>query len=282
MKAFNNPDDVIRLHQAGMTVNKIADTLGISTALVYKIRTAYGIRTSRKIDLPIDDIISEFNAGTSIKTLAAKHSISRDVLIRRFNELGITTRSISESMYIRMANTDAKGRSELTAKAHETVRNKSAEYFKALQTKGAFTKAKTMSKVGFMEGYVSGRLLNAGFKPIGQLPVGTYNIDIACGLVAVEIHNRTDHPHSPECTRKRIITLLKSGWFVLYVKLNRQLTFNEVAMNKIVKACQLARLDPTPEREYWMIRSTGELFAAGRLNGDDLTLIPTSESLLND
>ena len=64
---------------------------------------------------------------------------------------------------------------------------------------------------------LTGMLQQRGVECKPQFPVGKYNIDIACGSVAVEVHRHSGQPHRRPILRERIEYLINNGWSVMYV-----------------------------------------------------------------
>lgn len=229
------------------------------------------------IDVPL--AIGMFNSGKSVNAIANHFGCSRNVIGLRFKNAGVAVRNRSEGMYARMAETPFDKRQELAIGANKAMRSRSHEWHMRRLTQAATCKEATLCKVGILEQSVADRL--AKFKPIMQKAVGTYNIDIAAGAVAVEIHNSTVHPHIRADYRNRIIHLLKCGYTVVYVKIARHIVINEIAINKLIEVCKYSGSNESLRGKYWVIRGTGEGLAIGTLNGNDLSIIETSESLFD-
>jgi transposase-like protein len=273
-----NIDNAIALYDSGKSIQEVANVLSVSAPFVFQRFKKAGIkmRGIRK-NVPVSKIIADYESGVSMKQLAKRYGICRDVIYRRFAESGITPRNRSESMYLRMKQSTPEERSKLAANAHEVIRNKPPEFHQANAIKQAISKQRTRSKVGIFEDIVIDALKE--LNPIWQLAIGPYNIDIACGNIAIEIHNNWRNPHAYPFYTKRIKYLLECGWNVVYIKLGESVLIDKPTLNKIVSVCKSASLNPSGRCEYWMIRGTGEFIASGCMDGNDFTTIPIPESV---
>jgi len=117
-------------------------------------------------------------------------------------------------------------------------------------------------------------LLLRGAETTMEAASGRYNIDIAVGSVAVEVHPYSFNPLGPTRLRERQRTryLCNRGWLVLYVWISaRSYTLDEVTADYIVALAESAKRDPSLVGEYRVIRGTSELVATGRGDGDELS-----------
>ena len=51
----------------------------------------------RKIGLPVEEIVTEYEAGVSPRDLADKHGVGIDTIVRRLTEAGVTLRTMTEA-----------------------------------------------------------------------------------------------------------------------------------------------------------------------------------------
>jgi hypothetical protein len=220
-----------------------------------------------------------YNSGLSVKKLAIEFGCSRPTIVDRLQSRGITQRNRSESMYLRMSQTDMEGRKKLVAGANNGMRNSTKEQRENRLQKASIKKQQSLSKVGILEDFVFNAIKD--LSPVAQKSFGVYNIDIAVGTVAIEIHNASAYPHTHKPTRKRIVNLLKGGWTVIYIKFGKEAIINETAINNLRFLIQHPRFYPSVACKYWMIRGTGEIATIGGLNGDNLSIIETSKNASN-
>lgn len=229
------------------------------------------------IDVPL--AIEMFNSGKSVKAIADHFGCSRTVIQHRFRKAGITVRNRSEGMYARMAETSIEDRRKLVNGANNGMRNSSFQDRMRRLCLSAIGKQRSLSEVGILEEFVAEKL--AFFDPIMQLAFGPYNIDIAIGSVAIEIHSCSSHPHSRINHRQRLKNLLKAGYTVVYVKPSKKTIINDAAINQLISVCEFARSNKAIRGKYWVIRGTGEGIAIGTLDGNDLSVVETPISLLD-
>jgi hypothetical protein len=226
-------------------------------------------------------IIEGFKSGKSVLALAGEFKVSRQVISKRLKDAGIVLRTGSEANIIRMANTSAEQRRELVKKANEAMRNMPDDLIASAHCKMAITRQRSLSQVGDKEIDLFNALQNRGYDPVLQFPFMAYNIDIACGKVAVEIHNSTANPHTIPKLRKRIENLLKHGWSIIYVKIPRKKTIDPAALEEVISFHQSSSRNESAVCQYRVIDSAGKLCAAGHFNGNNFSLIPASESLID-
>ena len=223
--------------------------------------------TGRRTLVNADDIINKYTAGHSIKKLASDNGFSRQVIYRVLRENNIPIRNLSESMYVRMANTPPEERQRLASAAHEAKRG----YVNSPETRHKMALAKNKRVGIFEDGFIKA-LTNAGIDTTPQQPFLAYNLDIGCGNVAVEIE--VGHGvliHTPKI-RKRLVECLEAGMNMIYVSIpSRGSVIHGACYEQIISLVKLCRRYPPKTCQYWMIRSTGEVYATGRLYRDKLS-----------
>ena len=103
----------------------------------------------------------------------------------------------------------------------------------------------------------------AGIPNIPQDPFLSYNLDIGCGDIAVEIHRHTDSPLAPRHIKK-VMNCINAGKSMLYVWINptKNILLPECYEN-VVSIIQQFRSNPPVRSKYWVIRGTGKLYATG-------------------
>lgn len=222
------------------------------------------------------DVASQFTQGASVKSLAVKFGRSRSVINACLADHGIKTRCRSDSMYLRMSKTSFEDRKKLTEKANQAIRAKPSSFHKENAEKQAITKAVSLSKVGAGEVEFMNSIKAKGFNPVPQLAVGVYNLDIAVGNLAVEVHANTGHPHTMPRLLRRIKDLLNCGYNVLYIKTlyepSKCATDWTACADYAVTFIDETSCLPSRACEYRVIRCNGDLIARGRLNGENLAI----------
>lgn len=279
-----NANDIISLRNEGFSYPQISKKLSIPLSRVNKVIVASpsykSVDKRGSYQKHTTEVIDMFNNDRSVKSIALQLNCSRGAISRILKANGINPRNRSESMYTRMAQTDEKGRKELTQSAHKAIRSMDRSVFVDWSIKQALTKGKTLSKVGEYELFVFEQLKIKGFNPIQQAPIHVYNIDILCGDTVIEVHQESSIPHNRPAYLKRIKYLLKSGFNVFYIKWSKRTPVNSAAIDELVSFINHTSFDPSASRKYRVIRGTGELFFSGSMNGDNFSIIKTSDSLL--
>jgi hypothetical protein len=116
-------------------------------------------------------------------------------------------------------------------------------------------------------------LLARGYQCSHQLAVGRYNLDLAHGSVAIEIHGTPQDPLVHPLARRRIEYLLKRHWHVCYIWVSHTHTLTEVAAEHVVPLLKFAESHKTARRQYWVIRGSGEVVTSARFDGDKLPTV---------
>lgn len=212
-----------------------------------------------RTNVDIDYIISEYNSGKSVKAIADSLNVSRNVILQRLHSAGIKQRNRSESMYLRMSQMSFEERKQLASAANIAKRGKPNT--SEMLHKRALAKKRFIGK---FEQEFFDALTKAGIPVIRQEPFLSYNLDLGCGNIAVEIDTQGGIPLNRPVTLKRIVECLHAGKNMLYVTISPKTEFVPDACYKqvisIVKAC---RTNPPIECQYWMVRSTGEIYSTG-------------------
>ena len=223
--------------------------------------------TGRKTLVNANDIIAKYTSGQSIKKLASDYGFSRQVIYRVLRENDIPIRNRSESMYTRMANTAPEERQRLAAAAHEAKRG----YVNSPETRHKMALAKNKRIGIFEDGFIKA-LTNAGIDTTPQQPFLAYNLDIGCGNVAVEIEVGHGMLLRSSKIRKRLMECLEAGMNMVYVAIpSRDSVVHGACYEQVVALVKLCRRYPPETCQYWMIRSTGEVYASGCLHRDKLS-----------
>lgn len=205
-----------------------------------------------------DDCIKEYFAGKSIKQLAIDNGVSRQVIYRIFRENDVPVRNRSEAMFTRMANTTFAERQRLAFAANEAKRG-------LANTQEMLEKRAKAGKrfIGKFEHEFIDAISSAGIPTVPQEPFMSYNLDISCGDIAVEIHTQTASPLTPNFLPK-LMNCVNAGKSMLYVWINpRKDIVLPICYENVVSIIQQFRSDPPVRSKYWVIRGTGELYATG-------------------
>lgn len=216
-----------------------------------------------RTNINVDDVISKYNAGKSVKALAEEFGVSRNVILQRLHSVGIQQRNRSESMYVRMSQTSQKERKRLTSSANKAKRG--SKNTPEMLHKRALAQKRRIGK--FEQEFIDA-LSHADIPVVPQETFQSYNFDIGCGNIAVEIHTQCASPLSSKFINK-LMKCVKSGKNMLYVWISpRTNIVTSDCYDKVVSLVQSVRLNPPSPCKYWVIRGTGELYACGSFDSD--------------
>lgn len=205
-----------------------------------------------------DDCINEYFAGKSIKQLAVDNGVSRQVIYRIFRENAVPVRNRSEAMFTRMANTTFEERQRLAFAANEAKRG-------LANTPEMLEKRAKAGKrfIGKFEQEFIDAISSAGIPTVPQEPFMSYNLDIGCGDIAVEIHTQTASPLTPKYLTK-LMNCVNSGKSMIYVWIDpRRDVLLPTCYENVIAIIQEFYSNPPVRSKYWVIRGTGELYATG-------------------
>lgn len=220
-------------------------------------------RAPRRNDFDIDDLINRYLSGESCKSLANSFGFSRQVVYRVLRNAGITPRNRSQAMFVRMQQTSPEERQRISHNAHEARRGR--KNTPDMLHKVAIAKIK---RIGAFENEFINALENSGIETHPQQPFLSYNLDIGCGNVAVEIHTQVASPVSKNFIKK-LVECVHSGMNMIYVWISpRHMNVTDACYNKVVSLVQSCRANPPAITQYWVVRSTGEIYATGSFDID--------------
>lgn len=210
-----------------------------------------------------DDIIREYNSGKSVKALANQFGVSRGVIVQRLHSAGIQQRNRSESMYLRMSQTAPDERKRLAKAANEAKRG--------LANSPEMLRKRALAQkrfIGMFEQEFIEAIEKAGIPTTPQEPFLSYNLDIGCGNIAVEIHTQTASPLSPRFIKK-LVDCVNAGKSMIYVWINpKRKILLPACYDEVISILQSFRLNPPVDSQYWVVRGTGEVYASGSFYGD--------------
>lgn len=216
-----------------------------------------------RTDFDADNLVKEYLSGKSIKQLAADNGFSRQVVYRVLRDRDIPIRGRSESMYVRMAQTPPEERKRLALAANEAKRGKP-------NTPEMLHKRALAHKrfIGKYEQEFIDAISAAGIPIVPQEPFLSYNLDIGCGDIAVEIHHHTASPLHPVHIKK-IMNCINAGKSMLYVWIDPQHThLTAECYQNVISILQEFRRNPPARSQYWVVKGTGELHSSGTFYGD--------------
>lgn len=274
-------DDIVKRYLAGESVNRLAEAFSVDRATIRHRLRERGIelrgKRPNRHGTPADIVIARYDAGESVFSISNALGIDRGSVRRRLLAGGVALRTGSEANVLRMQRMTAEERQALASSANEAVRNR--EHTMEHRIRKAQGKQLHRSQtVGTGENEFAQMIQDRTLRPIGrQVPVSKYNVDIALGRVAVEVHYGPHHPLSVPFIPRRIKDLIDLGWAVVYVWLTKGNFLTEAAADQAIVLCDLANGYPSPTRQYWVIRGSGEIVSAGSLDGDEFPVKEASK-----
>ena len=217
------------------------------------------IKIGTYIDLQY--LIKLYEGGMPFEQVARSHYIGETTLRPKFIEAGVKFRSKTENLRFRLAKLGAQGRKALTQNANNALRGTKIPEERV--ARGARSRALRQDKRrNPFEGKLQAMLEAKGLSPIPQQPIENYNLDLGLAPIAVEVHVSANNPLTDRRLRKRIKKLLELGWPVVYVWITRA-RLRQVSTDKIIALFNFYCSQPSPPREYWVIRGTGEMVERG-------------------
>jgi very-short-patch-repair endonuclease len=280
-------DNLKRLYESGLSLNQIAQKLGIGAMSVRKYLLAAGVpirsraegqalRPHGRTEITVNEVVALYNAGMSEKAIEKKIGLSRPAIRNRLLKAGIKPRNRSESMYLRMSQTSPEERKRLASAAHDAVRGTSqTEEHRLKVAAGVERNCVNVSRTEIIVGEM---LAERGFTFTRQKAVGRYNVDIALHEVpiAVEIFGGHWHCYGSHAARFRRRTdyILDQGWSVVCIWVSRQHPLEVSAIEHIVSLAEMLRRGEPVERREQMILGNGESTTIGECQLNGIPVVP--------
>lgn len=229
-----------------------------------------------RVEVNEQAVINLYSSGASVLSMSKQFNVSRNAIERVIAKNKLPIRNGSEANLIRFKNASLDEKRKVVKKANEAMRKLPHAFHHESSIKQAISKEISLKKVGQFETDIIEYLKKFNYNPIPQKAFGTYNIDIAIGNIAIEVHVNSANPHAHPYFMKRIIMLLKGNWNVIYLKIT-QGGLNKRGFDQLRICVDFFSHNPSIAREYRMMRGTGEAVAIGHLNGDNLTIVRCPE-----
>lgn len=286
--------DLVERYRAGESLADLArschaDLARIRTALVdagVEIRgpgAANRASGKRRLDIDETDLVRRYAEGASVLALSKALGVSRRTITDRLTAAGVELRDGSAANRLRMARMTFAERAALAAAANAARRRdgrtsptRSPSRLKAARGI-ARTREVTHSAAWPVERDVITALHARGVPLRTQTAVGTYNLDLAVGDVAVEVHSASHHPSRDPRLARRTVELAEGGWSVLYVWVTDAHPFTEGCADELIAHLDEMQGLPAGVCEQRVIRGSGELAAVLRVDLDQRTLVPAPE-----
>lgn len=224
----------------------------------------------------VDDLIERYQAGESQNQLAAAFEVTQGTVSRWIIKRGAQI-SRSDAEARKWAAMTAEQRAAQVASAHEAVRGM-VRTDEDLERR-ALGKYRTQAHATPEERMLANWLRRRGHLSWTQWPVGRYNVDVAvrAGSVAVELFGGGWHAHGDHRERlpQRTRDLADAGWNLLIIWTHKAHPLSPKVTDEMVSYIERSRSDPAFRRQYRVIWGDGQLIAAGCVDDDELTLVPT-------
>lgn len=268
-----NLDDAIRRYLAGESANQIATSMGVNrSTLDRKLRTA-GVPKQRDAAW-IETAVEMHLAGVPQSQIAERFGRSQPTVSAALLRRGYRT-DPSEAERRKWASMTAEQRAAQVTAAHDAVRGMTRSIHDL--ERRAVGKQRTLAHATTDELAVAAYLPGA----IPQQAIGKYNVDIGAEPVAVELFGGNWHAEGRHRARlpQRVEHIADAGWNLLIVwcTQGRVLDVEAVAQDALAYL-ECSRRDPAFRRQYRVIWGDGQLIAAGCVDDNERTLIPSSVS----
>lgn len=248
-------NNCIELNKSGLSLTNIAKRFRCAAghlSIAMKKRGYDVLAETIKTNIPQDELIELYTSGWSVKKLAEKYAVSRNVITRRLIKQGIKPRNRSESMFNRMKFTSEEERKNLAKAANDAVRGKSAKRERLI--KGSITRRRNPKFIGFGEDLLKNELVKIGLEVIPQFIFDIYNIDLLVDRhVAVEVKIGMANPLCIEKNRVKTKKLLDCDFDVIWINASSKESFI-ANLSNIVSYINIFCSNPSPIRQYRVIR----------------------------
>lgn len=276
---WNPPDghNICERYVAGEGAAAIGKTFGVSEIPIVRILREACIplrpRWNWKADLPWAEARAMYEAGSSLEEVGARFGYNGVTIARGFHERGWLVRDGSAASRTFYAHATPTQRAEITkGVARQWERTRGIPLPAESARKRAQFHQESLRLCGAGEAVVGEWLRKRGLEVIPQLAVERYNIDLALGPVAVEIHWKTGSPFSSRNTGSRIKYLTHRGFHVIYIWVGK-CPLRESVADDVVAFLEQASSDPSPIGKYRVIRGCGEFVTEGCDDLDQFSLI---------
>lgn len=237
--------------------------------------------TRKFAHLNVDDIVSLYESGKSVKALAEQFFVSRSVIDNRLRERGITPRGRSDSMYLRMAQSSREDRLRLTQNAHAATRGTPQPEDR--QIRQAQGRELSKSHVSTRAIALASILACRGFPVTFEKACGPYNLDLAINThsIAVEIQGGNWHAYGRHGARlnKRRKYVLGAGWHLVEVWFRAGIREDINAItNQIITLAESASGLDSISRQHWVMAGDGLAAPIIKSYGYDVAPVPAAHN----
>ena len=226
-------------------------------------------------------IINEYVGGTSELAISNALNVGRSVIRRVLLEHGIEPRDRSAAGLVRASKMSHAERLAQSAAAHEAMRgSKRARAEIAARARTIQRLANSGEKSPSpSEGRMLGWLDERAIEYTRECAVGTHNIDILVGCLAVEIFGGNWHGTPSRRTRdvRTFNQITDANLSLLVVWDSCFLPMQTICADQVISYANIASTLPAGTSKYWVIRGDGKLTSCGSGYIDDSALILPSQ-----
>lgn len=280
---------LVARYAVGESVHALAKAFGVDPYAVRRVLSeaevtarvhAESMRLTRTVHLDEPEVVRRYMEGESAKTLALAYGHSERIIYRVLSDHGVTARTITEANNLVLNRLTLAQRRERGTRHPPVWEGRSYPSYPVTHPDRMRKRSRTRELTRQYQ--KPDELMVLGALPGGwitgqQSAVDRYNIDLTRRSVAMEVHSPALHPFRSEHNVSRAIDLAELGWHVVYFWPNggciRRITDRGIA--ELVAHAERLDRDPSPERQYLVIRGGGEVVAAGRFDLEKRSLVAT-------
>src|SRR5262245_396242 len=282
---------IVARYAAGESVNSLSLKLKLDQYVVRRVLRDRGValrsqaqtaRLRRTARIEEGEVVRRYLSGESVKHLSRILGADGNVIRCVLRDCGVPRRGVAEANDLvcqRRTLAERQQRIRLPipvweGRSYPVAQVSNAEGLrKRAQTQQRTRSHQTADELDVLE------RLPVGWVDHQQLAVDRYNIDFAHGSVAVEVHSVGLHPFRSEQVVSRAIDLANLGWHVVYFWPSvgspaRRIT--DIGVTELVSYAERLDSDPSPRRQYLVVRGGGEVITSGSFDLVQRSLIGRS------
>jgi hypothetical protein len=205
-------------------------------------------------NLPIEDIVRLYESGISENKIAKMFESSRNIIRTRLLECGTKIRNSSEAEKLKWSQMTVEQRANQVRKAHDSVRGKILPIEQIRNI--AIRRCKSLGKVGKGEEIFAKIFTENGIPFVWQKNWNVYNFDFfVFDSIAVELMVKSCCPLARKTDRKKIEDCVAANLRIVYFCVRDICHIRPEAIQEFIRRINILRADPSPQGQYWMIRS---------------------------
>jgi hypothetical protein len=229
-----------------------------------------------KINILPDTIISEYKSGKSINQIAKDRGLSRVPITRILKESGIKMRNQSQAEKLKWSQMSDIQRIKQVQAAHDSTKGRYVPIVE--RRKRAISFQACNSRIGIGEEIVQKFFKSENIDFVYQFPIDGYNLDFLVSPVAVEVNIGGKLPHKRITDFKKIKDL--SGRMqIIYIHAYSIENITTDKLKNFITIFDIAKSSPPIDGQYWMIWCCRDHCFTFSCNINDVSSIPTFQSL---